>query len=253
MKRVLGMFIITALIFTLGCSNTSETTNTTSAASCIDSPGSAIDSYSTKDSSTMSNTSAAAPSLQIKQNADITKSSAGKPIKSSDNVFFFKKNISEVSYKGKFLFNDFVEADIKLLINEVKGLKHGKLYELKLSSIKEIPEDRLCVGYFYVQKDRIYKIEPTKENLEKLKSSEILPKNSTIVCQDKEIKDTLGKDEAGWHYSIEVIGDKIEYHSYNNLVSTGYYEAFTWQKGKGLVSYRSGFGAERDSIELNLH
>lgn len=253
MKRVLCMLIIITLIFTFGCSNASETADTTSDASNIDSPSITGDTNHTTDSSTISNISAAASSLKIEQNIDVVKSSASKPIKSTDNMFFFKKNISEVSYKGTFSFNDFAEKDIKLLINEVKSLKHGNLYELKLSSIKEIPADRLCLGYFYVQKDRIYKIDPTKENLDKLASSEKIPKNSTIVCQDKEIKDTLGKEEAGWHYNIEVLGDKREYHSYNNLVSTGYYEAFTWEKGKGLISYRSGFGAERDSIELNLH
>jgi len=125
------------------------------------------------------------------------------------------------------------------------------LYELKLSSIKDIAQKRLSLGYFYVQKDRIYKIDPTKENLDRLKNKE-LPKDRVIVCQNEEVKDTLGEEETGWYHYIEVNGDKREYHSYNNLVSTGYYEAFTWEKGRGLVGYRSGFGAERDSIELEL-
>lgn len=62
----------------------------------------------------------------------------------------------------------------------------------------------------------------------------------------------LGEDESGFHSYLEVKGDKREYHSYNNQVSTGYYESFIWEKGKGLINYRSGYGAESNSIELQL-
>jgi len=105
---------------------------------------------------------------------------------------------------------------VKLQISEIANLKNGKLYELKLDSIEGVPTERLSLGYFYVQKDKIYKIEPTEENLNKLKTSEEVPNGSAIVCQDKELKDALSKDEAGWHHYIVVNGDKREYHSYNN-------------------------------------
>lgn len=168
------------------------------------------------------------------------------------NSFFFKNNDSKLNYKGKFLFDDIVEKDVKLNVNELVNLKYGKLYELKLDSVEGVPNERLSLGYFYVQKDKIYKIEPTNENLSKLKTSEELPNDSVIVCQDEEIKDTLDKGKPGFHHYLELNGDKREFHSYNNQVSTGYYESFTWEKGKGLINYRSGFGAERNSIELQL-
>lgn len=72
-------------------------------------------------------------------------------------------------------------------INELANLKYVKLYELKLDFIEGVPNERLRLDYFYVQKDKIYKIEPTKENLSKLKTSVELPNGSVIVCQDKEI------------------------------------------------------------------
>lgn len=168
-----------------------------------------------------------------------------------NNSFFFKNNISQLNYKGTFLFKKAIQKEVKVQICEIANLKTGKLYELKLDSIEGVPTDRLSLGYFYVQKDKIYKIEPTEENLNKLKTSDEVPNGSAIVCQDKELKDTLGKDEAGWHHYIDVNGDKREYHSYNK-VSTGYYESFTWEMDKGLINYRSGYGAERDSIELKL-
>ena len=166
--------------------------------------------------------------------------------------FFFKDNVSQLNYKGSFLFDDDLEKDVKMHISEVANLKYGKLYELKLDAIEGIPNDRLNLGYFYVQKDKIYKIQPTEENLSKLKTSEELPNDSVIVCQNKEIKDTLSEDESGWHHYMELNGNKREYHSYNNKVETGYYESFIWEKNKGLINYRSGYGAESDSIELQL-
>ena len=71
-----------------------------------------------------------------------------------------------------------------------------------------IPEDRLSLGYFYVQADKIYKIEPSEENISRLKTSEELPEGSVIVCQDEEIKDTLGEDEPGSHHWLEANGEK---------------------------------------------
>lgn len=103
-----------------------------------------------------------------------------------------------------------------------------------------------------MQKDTIYKIDLTEENLSKLKTSGELPSGSIIVCRNDEIKDELDKDEPGLHHYLIADGDKREYHSYNNQVATGYYETFIWEKGKGLINYRSGYGAARDSIELQL-
>ncbi|WP_081756810.1 DUF4163 domain-containing protein [Gorillibacterium massiliense] len=180
------------------------------------------------------------------------------PVTASNNVkeetaansFFFNRNISQIRYKAKFLFDDMVERDVVLKIKAINTLKDGILYELKLNPIEGVPDERLNLGYFYVQQDRIYKMDPTKDNLAKLKESEELPNGSAIVCQDKEKKDGLSENELGWHHYIDVKGDRREYHSYNNEVSTGFYESFTWEKGKGLIDYSSGYGAERDAIEL---
>jgi len=59
-------------------------------------------------------------------------------------------------------------------------------------------------------------------------------------------------DEEGWRESIVYDGFMCEYRGYNTLVETGFYECFIWEKGKGLIMYKSGFGAEKDDIELNL-
>lgn len=164
------------------------------------------------------------------------------------NSFFFQGNVTQQKYKASF---DGAKEDVMLHINEVANLKNGKLYELKLDSIEGFKSNRLNLGYFYVQKDRIYKIEPTEENLNKLKTSDELPEGSVTVCADKEIKDTLKENEKGFHHNIVVNGNKREYHSYNNQVETGFYESFTWDENIGLINYRSGFGAGRDELELS--
>ena len=172
-------------------------------------------------------------------------------IESISNLFFFKNEVSVLEYHAKILFDDKVENVVKLNINELTHLKHGRLYELKLEPIEGVPEERLNLGYCYVQKDKIYKIDATKENLNQLETSQQVPEGSVIVCQDQEMKDALGQEETGWHHYIEVSGDQRAYHSYNNQVSTGYYESFTWEKHKGLINYSSGYGAGRDSMDID--
>lgn len=218
MKKILNIILIIGLILASGCAKSDNLTQATEANS----------------------------SLNKTDSANVTIAEI------IDNSCFFKNNVSQLNYKGNFSFDENIEKDVKLYINTLANLKYGKLYELKLDCIEDIPNDRLSLGYFYVQKDKIYKIEPTEENYSRLKTSEEMPKDSVIVCQDKEIKDSLGSDELGLHQYIKVYGNKREYHSYNNQVSTGYYETFIWEKNKGLINYRSGYGAESDSIELQL-
>lgn len=230
MRKVLTILLLIGFIFTSGCTKFNKIQNSIVL---------------------VNDTSNSKPSPMVNSpsnKADANKADAN--IEIIDNSFFYKSNISQVNYKGKFAFDDIVEQDVSLNINELATLKNGKLYELKLESFEGAPNARLSLGYFYVQNDKIYKIEPTEENLSKIKTSEELPDGGVIVCQDSEIIDTLGEEEPGFHHYMEVNGDKREYHSYNNQVSTGYYESFTWEKGKGLISYRSGFGAESESIEL---
>ncbi len=155
-----------------------------------------------------------------------------------------------ISLNGSFLFDDDIEKEVALRINQITTLKEGRLFELKIDPIEGIPDDRLNLGYFYEQKDKIIRILPTEENLKGLKNDNVIPPDSVIVCQGDEIKDKLSQAEKGWHQYIEINADKCEFHSYNNQVDTGYYESFTWEKNKGLVYYQSGYGAGRDSIEL---
>lgn len=71
-----------------------------------------------------------------------------------------------------------------------------------------------------------------------------------IVWAKKEVSDKLPEDEKGSHNSIKIEGKGVKYTYYNNRVETGYYERITFTKEKELQEFVSGFGAERDLIQL---
>jgi hypothetical protein len=180
----------------------------------------------------------------------------GKPLvnesRPASNLFFFKDSITRVQYNGRFLTDTLIEKEITLHVIEKAILKHGIVYELKLDSVENIPDDRLLLGSFYVRNDKIFKLSDPEKGLQDLKANEDGIAEDDVVCQDSVKKDKYKEDEEAWHQYIERDGNKCIYHAYNNQVTTGYYESFTWEKGKGLISYWSGFGAERDGIELQL-
>jgi hypothetical protein len=165
------------------------------------------------------------------------------------NPYFFKGNISKQEYNATFMFDDIDKRKEIVKINRIVNLKNGALFKLSLNAGYSVPNERKNLGYFYVQSDKIYKIDPTKKNLGYLKKNNKVPPNSVIVCQKVALKDKLGSQK-GFHQYIKIKGDKCEFHSWNDKVESGFFEDFTWEKDKGLIEYKSGFGAEADSIEL---
>lgn len=168
------------------------------------------------------------------------------------NPYFFNANTTRQVYNGLFMFMDIVEEQTILNITPVAKLKYGNLYELKLDPNEELPDEFLSLGYFYVQEDKIYRYKAEEKIVKQLQLDEDSVPLPEIVCQSEEVKDELREDEKGWHVYIEVNGDYSVYHSYSNLVETGYYETFYWKKGEGLIGYKSGWGAGKDSIALEL-
>ncbi|GLC80072.1 hypothetical protein [Lacrimispora brassicae] len=174
------------------------------------------------------------------------------------NKYFFPDE-SSITYKTRFTFleEEPLPQEVDLLINEILRFKHGILYELKVNYDGEFSGriyydwDRFHLGYFYVQEDKIFLLRG--ENiLNEITSEEDIFSMGKIVCQDEELKDSLNEDQKGEHEYISVNENQRQYHSYNNLVESGFYETFVWEQDIGLVGYRSGFGAEKDSIELYL-
>lgn len=177
---------------------------------------------------------------------------------SSNNVYFFPDENS-VTYKARFTFPeaDSLPEEIILSINEVLRLEQGILYELKILYDGDFPGrvyydwDRFQLGYFYVQEDSIILLRGDNI-LNEITSVEDIFAKGDIVCQVEELKDSLSDDQKGEHKYISIDGKQCKYQSYNNLIESGFYETFVWEENVGLVMYRSGFGAEKDGIELYL-
>lgn len=171
------------------------------------------------------------------------------------NPFFFSDDALTPRYNASIMFQDIVKKEVPLHIKKVASYENGCLYAFTLDTIEGVPEERLDLGYYYVLDNIIYKVDLTDEELATLKTSDIqriTDNNTIVICQEEAIPDPLTEDEKGFHYSLTVDGDRREFHSYHNDVESGYYESYTWEKDKGLVHYRSGYGAERDAIELQL-
>ena len=141
-------------------------------------------------------------------------------------------------------FEDFVTINITLYINKLDEIDDGILYRLNIEPVLYYDEQRMILEYFYVQKEKIYKIIAEDIDINELKTKKDIITHSFIVCQDEEIK--------GLHRYMLVNDGIREYHYYNTAVETGYYEQFVWEYGKGLISYKSGWGAESRPIELQI-
>lgn len=167
--------------------------------------------------------------------------------------FFFTKGTETATYTGKLWDMSESDTELELNITKLQSFAEGDMYRLEILYDSKLQDvwgvDRLNLGLFLVMGDQIYRAEETEGanyTVENILST------GTLVCSNESKADVLGESEQGWHEYIVTENGRSEYHAYNNLVETGYYECFIWEKGKGLVHYRSGYGAGADAIELNL-
>ena len=176
---------------------------------------------------------------------------------SENNQFFFQNICEPIYYEATYTFADSKDLPdrIALIVTEREKTESGILYEMRLDYNKEFSGrdyfgwDRFWLGYFFVQGQEIYLLRNEKLS-DIIGNEKELINRGTLICNYEGVSDELG--EEGWHSYITVDGNRREYHSYNNGTETGFYEAFIWEQGKGLISYRSGIGAEGDAIELQL-
>jgi hypothetical protein len=118
------------------------------------------------------------------------------------NPYFCKK--TRILYKMKYLTSSaemFQNKEIYLNIIKIADLKYGELYKLKLDDIETAqgeviditPEHLEGLGYFYVQKNKIYKCDATDENLDILLKYGTLPENTMLICDETGYADLLGQ------------------------------------------------------------
>lgn len=165
---------------------------------------------------------------------------------------------------------------MELSVEKEKVLENGILYKLDIlkndqlyfadNETGEKSEKRMHLGYFYVQANKIYLIQDMEintdsaekdmlpiplqrgENINLDMAEEELIRSGKVVCQEKPQGDMIDPEEKGWHEGIGIIGDRCIFGRYANYIETDWWEDFTWQKGLGLVEYKSGRGAFADSV-----
>lgn len=174
------------------------------------------------------------------------------------NPYFFPYGAGSYVYQPEFALIDengkWISCDEATVeVTRVKSTAQGILYRLEICCEEEFyyGSSTLELGYFYVGDNKIIRLSDERAAI-KCKTEEDFLQEGTIVCQEDDKPDALGEDEKGWHEYITIEEDRCEYHSWNSLVETGFYEAFIWEEGKGLAAYWQGYGAQRDHIEIHL-
>ena len=155
------------------------------------------------------------------------------------------------------------EKSVEIKVGLIKVYEQGSLYKFAVEPLGYLGAERVNI-YFYVTNEKIYRIwsyiYQDEEVIEFYNDDELIVKylntdeelvaNGEIVCQLEEISE---KTEDGISYSISIIGNQVMYSRRDEQANgeTGFYEWFTWEKGKGLVDYGSGFGLEGDILYLS--
>ena len=173
-----------------------------------------------------------------------------------DNNSFFFPNAGSHVYNARFSeFSERSDQEIELQVTKTGNIENNVVYHLTWNADQQIQDrygtDRMDLGYFFVTEDKIYLIHEDILSEEALTKEEMISMG-TLVCREEEEKDALAPEEPGWHERIEADGNIRKYYGYNTLTETGYYEQFVWEKGIGLIKYKSGYGAEADDMEVDL-
>lgn len=190
------------------------------------------------------------------------------------NPYFFKQGTISVEYDGYFypISGTAIEQKTTLNIINLKDFEDGSLYALILAQLDVTdPYDKISLGrehlgFFFVTKETIYRV-PLSDydgirdyeefiNSENNKVIEIIQRskneflsNSDIVCIENGTSDVLIDGE--WHKFVKVDGNKRVFRYYSDYSSgTRYYERIVWEKGKGIIHYKSGFGSMLTHVEF---
>ena len=167
---------------------------------------------------------------------------------------FYEEKILKIEnkYNATFSFENEINKLVNLNYVQIKTFKTFKVFSLEIDNVKNEIGNRFTIGYFFIKDNSIYKVDLNLGDIIKNEDEVNIIKNSFVVFQNKDKKDSLNENKKGFHSYIKVNNENVEYHSYNNNILTGYYESFTWSKNYNLINYSSGFGAGRDLIELKV-
>lgn len=182
------------------------------------------------------------------------------------NTYFYKGDEITLSAIAKYDGNEerYVEENIDIQIKLIKEYSQGFLYQFELLGLENMKVNRTNI-YFFVTDDIIYRLSTlyddsgeailytNKSFFEYWNSSDIIMDNSEIVCQESVMENFIERDGYKIESAISSNEEQIMYSKTEIKTNgeVGFYEWFTWEKGKGMVEYGSGYGAERDIIYIS--
>ena len=168
----------------------------------------------------------------------------------ASNPYFFQDIEKEYIYSVKlFFYEDINEVPVKL--SYVTSFDKGDVYSLSIQH-DDCPEryyydvlDRFDIGTFYVTNDSIYLL----LQCEDIPNEEKFISEGMLVCSGIDMDENID----GLQQEIQNNGETCRFSFNNTLIESGFYSTYTWTKGKGLTSFRSGYGAEGSPIEIDLN
>lgn len=194
---------------------------------------------------------------------------AGFEDENTFNPYFFPEDKTIIKYEGEFdvagvYFKEkdvrFGRVDVDVAVEKEKVLENGILYSIKIvdedkfyydnGEIGEYGRNRMHLGYFYVQAEKIYLIRDLEIGPD-ITEKELL-KYGKVICQIEPKEDVLDPEEKGRHEGIGIIGDQCISGWCQNYIETDWWESFIWQKGLGLVEYKSGRGALAELVYITI-
>lgn len=184
------------------------------------------------------------PAEETTQGAIVEKETENSPLEINNPYF---NADAEIKCKGDFTFSDGgVTAEVTVRCQYLGSSEVGNLYQIIFDQLEEdkIPEGVLCLGYFYVKQDKIYRMRGlSEEEKEALIALDELPEEASIVCQNTEMKDE-NMDRYGTHEKIVVHDNEVEYSNYYDDADIISSETFIWQKGTGMILYHQKYAPE---------
>jgi len=188
-----------------------------------------------------------------------------------NNWFFMNRRVSlTASMEFNYLLYGIKVERTNVNIYRISKMQSGYIYKMHIIQpnfdIEYLNDARLNI-YFYVTSNEIYRIWPyvllddelimfyndDELLLSTLNTETKIIESSELVFSVEDVFSELKGGEEGRHFSIVKEGNVVRYRRFDISPNgqTFFYERFTWEYGRGLIEYASGFRAGRDILYLN--
>lgn len=180
------------------------------------------------------------------------------------NPYFYNLNYTILKAEYYEHWGNLSNETVDMQISFVKSYEQGNVYKFTIDLLPDLfpsyfSGENMNI-YFYVTEDKIYRLRPYVQLqpngetyyfydddellTQMLDTDEKVMNNGEIVCQEEETDEEYS--------SIKVNGNQITYsrHETKPNGEDGYKEIFVWEKGKGLLEYRVGFGSQPYAVYL---